>query len=68
MNNLLLEANRTGYGTDQISRTMTVGQLIAFLEDFDEDMKVYISNDNGYTFGGITYDCFREEEVEEEDE
>lgn len=67
MTNLLLEAKRTGYGTDQISNTMTVGELIAFLQDFDEDTKVYISNDNGYTFGGITYDSFRDEEPEDDE-
>lgn len=64
---LLLEANRTGYGIDQIRNTMTVGELIEYLEGFDEDMKIYISNDNGYTYGGITYNDFREEEYDEED-
>lgn len=67
MTNLLLEAKRTGYGTDQISNTMTVGELIAFLQDFDEDQKIYISNDNGYTYGGINYEDFRDEESEDEE-
>ena len=65
---LLLEADRRGYSTDQISRTMTVGELIAFLEWYDEDMKIYISNDHGYTYGGITRSHFREEEDEDEED
>lgn len=70
MNKLLLEANREGYGLDQIRSTMTVGELIAFLSDYDEDTEIYISNDRGYTYGSITESDFREaaEEGEEDDE
>ncbi len=67
MRALIMEAERTGYSIDQIRQTMTVGELIAFLSDFNEDMQIYTSQDNGYTFGGIGYDNFREEENEEED-
>ena len=68
MKALIMEANRTGYAPDQIYSTMTVGELIAFLSDFDEDMPIYTSQDNGYTYGGIGYDNFREEETEEDEE
>jgi hypothetical protein len=68
MKALFMEAERTSYGIDQIRDTMTVGELIAFLSDYDEDMPIYTSQDNGYTFGGIGYDNFREEDSEEEDE
>lgn len=68
MKDLILEANRTGYGTDQINHTMTIGELMAFLQDFDEDTKIYISNDNGYTYGGINYNDFREEDSKDEEE
>jgi len=68
MKALFMEAERTSYGIDQIRNTMTVGELIAFLSDYDEDMPIYTSQDNGYTFGGIGYDNFREEDSEEEDE
>lgn len=34
-------------------RTMTVGELIAELENYDEESKVVFVNDNGYTFGYI---------------
>ena len=65
---LLLEAKREGYSTDQIRSTMTVGELIKFLSDYDEDTEVYISNDRGYTYGSITMDDFTEEDEEENEE
>ena len=63
---LTINAYREGYAPDQIASTMTVGELIEFLNNFDEDEKVYLSHDNGYTYGGITVSRF--EEVEEETE
>lgn len=66
MTKLMIEAEREGYSTDQIRHTMTVGELIAYLEQFDEDEPVYLSHDRGYTYGGITEDRF--DEVEEEEE
>lgn len=51
---LFIEGNRSGYGPDQIeNQTMTVGELISMLEDFDPDSLVFISNDRGYTYGHI---------------
>lgn len=44
---LMYETFREGYGIDQIRETMTVGELISFLEQFDEDKPVYLSFDNG---------------------
>ena len=67
MKALLLESRRDGYSPDQIFETMTVGELISFLQDFDEDTPIYTSHDNGYTFGGITTDDFREENVDDEE-
>lgn len=40
MKKLTYSTFREGYGTDQVRRTMTVGELIAFLEDYDEDTPV----------------------------
>lgn len=54
MEKLIIDTVREGYGADQIRRTMTVGELIGFLEDFDEDMPVYLGFDSRYTYGGIT--------------
>ena len=63
---LFIEGRREGYATDQIGRTMTVGELIEFLEQFDEDAEVFLNNDNGYTFGGITESSFEESFEDEE--
>lgn len=63
---LFIEGRRTAYSADQIKNTMTVGDLIRFLEQYDEGTKVYLSNDNGYTYGSITGDSFEEEYEEEE--
>ena len=52
---LYINANRTGYAPDQIRHTMTVGELIDALREFDEDAQVYLRHDGGYTYGGITY-------------
>lgn len=69
---LTISARREGYSIDQISNTMTVGELIRLLEDYDEDTEIYINNDNGYTYGGITEGRigveYQEEEEEEEEE
>lgn len=56
-----IEGRRNGYAPDQCGRTFTVGELIAFLEQFDEDAEVFLNNDNGYTFGSITERSFEEE-------
>ena len=70
MMKLIINAQREGYATDQIRRTMTVGDLITALEQYDEDTPVYLGHDpqsyGWYTYGGITESCFNE--VEEEDE
>lgn len=60
MKSLIYSTFREGYGPDQGRRTMTVGELIAFLEDYDEDTPVYLSFDNGYTYGGISEGRFEE--------
>ena len=56
MKKLICSTFREGYGIDQIRRTMTAGELINFLAQYDEDTSVYLSFDNGYTYGGITVD------------
>lgn len=66
MNFLIYETFREGYAVEQIKSTMTAGELIRFLEDFGEDTPVYLSFDNGYTYGGITERRFEEREEEDE--
>jgi hypothetical protein len=56
MQYLRIEAERQVYAPTDVRRTMTVGELISFLQDFPEDMPVILSHDNGYTFGGINYE------------
>lgn len=63
---LFIEGRREGYAVDQIRHTMTVGELIAYLEQFDEDTPVYLNNDNGYTYGSITEGSFEVSYEEEE--
>ncbi len=57
---------REGYAPDQIDRTMTVGELIEFLtNNYDEETPIYVSNDNGYTYGGVTERQFEVADLEE---
>ena len=63
---LYIEGRREGYGVDQIRHTMTVGDLIAYLEQFDEDTPVYLRNDGGYTYGSITDSSFENGAVDED--
>lgn len=50
---IIIQTEREGYSIDQVRRTMTVGEMIAVLEQYDEDKPLYLSFDNGYTYGGI---------------
>lgn len=54
MDALFINGKRNGYGIDQCGRTLTVGELIETLSDYDEETPVYLRNDNGYTYGSIT--------------
>lgn len=63
-----LNTMREGYGIDQVRETMTVGELMNFLAQYDEDTPVFLSFDNGYTYGGITEQRFEEDYGTEEEE
>lgn len=67
MKYITIEAAREGYSPEQIRSTMTVGELIAFLEDYDEDAPIIISNDRGYTYGRISWDSIQELDREDEE-
>lgn len=60
MDKLIYSTFRDGYSIDQVERTMTVRELINFLENYDDDTPVYLSFDNGYTYGGVNEGRFRE--------
>ena len=68
MNALFIDGRRNGYSPKQCGTTMTVQELMNYLEQFDEDTPVYIINDNGYTYGNIDYDSFTEGYEEEDEE
>lgn len=57
---LYIEGRRNGYGLEQCGRTMTVAELIDYLSQFDEELPVYLNNDQGYTYGNIDEDSFEE--------
>ena len=67
MTYITLETKREGYAPDQCGSTMTVGELIQYLSQFDEDSKIYFSNDKGYTYGSLR-DYQIQEEYEEDDD
>lgn len=53
MDKLIINTMREGYGLDQIKNTMTVAELKALLDDYEDETPIYLSFDNGYTYGGI---------------
>lgn len=63
---IFLNARRNGYDYDQCGKTMTVRELIEYLEQFDDATEVFLKHDNGYTYGSIRELDF--EEVETPDE
>lgn len=62
---IFISGKRNGYSPESCGKTMTVGELIAYLSDFPENRPVYICNDNGYTYGSITDADIRDTEDEE---
>lgn len=65
---LFIEGRRNGYSPDQCGRTMTAGELIEFLGDFDEDTEVFICHDGEYPYGNITRDSIQEVDYEDDEE
>ncbi len=67
-NYLTIETHRSGYGVDQCGHTLTVAELIDYLSQWDDDTLVYLSNDNGYTYGSINFEDINSVEDDEDDE
>lgn len=65
MNVLFINGKRNGYGVDQCGETLTVGELIEVLQEYDEDTPVYLRNDHGYTYGSITKNDIYESESDD---
>ena len=51
---LYIEGRRDTYDPDHVGETLTVGELIGLLQEYDEDTPIYLKNDEGYTYGRIT--------------
>ena len=68
MDKLILNTMREDYAIDQIKRTMAVAELRNFLEGYDDETPVYLSFDNGYTYGGIIESNFELEENHDEED
>ena len=54
MEAIFIEAQRNGYTPKQCGKTLTVGKLRKILAQYDSTTPVYISNDEGYTYGSIS--------------
>ena len=67
---LIMNTTRSGYSPSQCYNTMTVGELIDFLQQFDPDTKIYTGYDRKYTYGEIRESQFEflEDEEDEEEE
>ena len=66
---VFINANINGYEPSQCGPTLTVGELIELLSDFDDEQPVYLKFDNGYTYGSIGEHALELGEYEfEEDE
>ncbi len=68
MTKLIINAKRNGYAPDQCGRTLTVAELLSYLEQFDDDIPVYLSHDSGYTYGSITEQDFEDMDGEDDAE
>ena len=67
---LVYNTSRDAYGIEDVRHTMTVVELVAHLQVYDPDSPVYLSFDNGYTYGGLDERSFEElwdDESDEED-
>ena len=58
---LFITGRRTGYAPEQCGNTMTVREIIEYLEQYHDDVEVFLSNDNCYTYGNVTENSFEED-------
>ena len=68
MEYITINTKRNGYSVDQCGSTLTVAELVDFLSQWDDETPVYLSNDNGYTYGSINFDDISSESEVEDDE
>ena len=58
MANIIIKSHRDGYNIKQVEKTMSVGELIAYLQNFNEEDKLYVSHDGGYMYSGVCEEDF----------
>lgn len=63
--NLIIEVRREGYSLSQISKTLTVGELIEILDQYEDHTQIFTNHDNGYTFGGLREQDFSETDIDD---
>jgi hypothetical protein len=68
MARIYIAGRRNGYTPDQCGKTMTVGELIEYLECYNDFDEIFLRNDGGYTYGNITEDSLMCSDDMEEDE
>lgn len=66
---LLLATHHDDYSVNRIKDyTMTVGELLEILLQYEDDTPIALSNDGGYTYGKIGEDDITEEELDDDPE
>lgn len=50
---LIFEAENSGYNPGQVKNALTVKELKECLDKYDDNTKVYLSFDDGYTYGRL---------------
>ena len=63
---VVIEASRTAHNPSQVKQTMTVGELIDLLSEYNENSPVVLSHGNGYIYDGIMRYDFYTKEVDDE--
>lgn len=61
---VFIKGTRSGYAPDSCDKTVTVGELIDILREYDSDAPVYLCNENGYTYGHINENTIWDSEDE----
>ena len=55
MDKLIINTTKDAYSTEDIINTMTIGDLKAFLDNWEDDTPIYLSFDRGYTYGALRH-------------
>ncbi len=68
MDILIMQTSRNAYSKEDAAKnSLTVGELIAILEQYDEDDVIVTSHDRGYTFGRVKERDFDIAEADDEE-